>query len=63
MAEFLFYFEKMQKLKKFHNVQPVIQDILSHMETTLKAALDSGSKNLFRKLNLLVGLCGSYFVC
>ncbi|TFK66566.1 hypothetical protein BDN72DRAFT_823235 [Pluteus cervinus] len=49
MAEFLFYFEKMQKLKKFHNVQPVIQDILSHMETTLKAALDSGSKNLFKQ--------------
>ena len=54
MSEFLFYFEKMQKLRKFHNVQPVIQDILSHMETALQAALDLGNKNLFSKLGTLL---------
>ncbi|TFK68146.1 WD40 repeat-like protein [Pluteus cervinus] len=49
MASLLSYFEKMQNLKSFNNVQPVINLMLVHMEATLQEVLEHSSSSSFKR--------------
>ncbi|TFK69878.1 hypothetical protein BDN72DRAFT_943696, partial [Pluteus cervinus] len=49
MASLLSYFEKMQNLKNFDNVQPIIKLMLVHMETTLEAVLEHCNTGSFKR--------------
>ncbi|TFK72361.1 hypothetical protein BDN72DRAFT_334664 [Pluteus cervinus] len=54
MTMLLPYFERMQKLKNFNSLQPVIKQILDHMETSLKVVLSSIKSNSLKQLNIAI---------
>ncbi|TFK63768.1 hypothetical protein BDN72DRAFT_963714 [Pluteus cervinus] len=49
MTTLLPHFERMQKLKNFNSLQPVIKQILDHMETSLKVVLSSTKSNSLKQ--------------
>ncbi|TFK59009.1 hypothetical protein BDN72DRAFT_884081 [Pluteus cervinus] len=50
MGSLLPYFQKIQNLKSFANVQPVIQKILSHMKVSLIMVLNDTKSNSLKQL-------------
>ncbi|TFK67097.1 hypothetical protein BDN72DRAFT_799389, partial [Pluteus cervinus] len=49
MTTLLPHFERMQKLKNFKSLQPIIKQILDHMETSLKVVLNSTKSNSLKQ--------------
>ncbi|TFK63761.1 WD40 repeat-like protein, partial [Pluteus cervinus] len=49
MTTLLPHFERMQKLKNFNSLQPVIKQILDHMEASLKIVLSSTRSNSLKQ--------------